>query len=163
LGFITEREGGGGGREKKKEKEKVKRKSQKKKSKSKEKVKVKRESQKQKVKGEKRKSKAEVKSEGQSQERRLVTVSEERSSEARQCEAAHPDDKSPCEGPQDAVRVTDSAGRSAFGCVRHGAVLLASLAGGVVHAGPTSSGGEAIEVYRKAKTLKPFEFGEGRS
>jgi hypothetical protein len=151
-------------KKKKKEKEKVKRKSQKKKSKSKEKVKVKRESQKQKVKGEKRKSKAEVKSEGQSQERWLSAVSEERSGQlAKRCQAAHPDDKSPCEGVTDAVRVKDSAGREALGCVRHGAVLLASLAGGAVYPGPGGVGGEAIEVYQRAKALKPFEFGEGRS
>ena len=80
---------------------------------------------------------------------------------ARRCEAAHPDDPSPCEGPGDAVTVTDSARRSVLGCVRHGAVLLATLTGGMVHVGPGGEQGDAITVYRRAKELRPFEFGSG--
>lgn len=73
------------------------------------------------------------------------------------CAAAHPEDRSACEGPLDAVRVVDQAGAAVSGCVRHGAALLASLDGGRVY--PDSVQGAAIETYKRAQDLRPFEFG----
>ncbi len=75
-----------------------------------------------------------------------------------QCEAAHVEDRSRCVVPGDSVLITDAAGTTVAGCVRHGAVLLASLAGGSVHRGPGATGSEAIEVYKAAQGLRPFEF-----
>lgn len=73
------------------------------------------------------------------------------------CAAAHPDDRRPCEGPPDAVRVVDQFEASVSACVRHGAVLLATLEGGRVY--PGSVQGAAIEVYERAQKLRPYEFG----
>lgn len=70
------------------------------------------------------------------------------------CGAAHDDDPSPCDSPVDSVRIVDKLGDEAFGCHRHGAALLASLEGGRVYPGS----GSAIEAYRRARKLKPFEF-----
>jgi hypothetical protein len=72
------------------------------------------------------------------------------------CEAAHAEDQSPCEGSDDAVLVVDQAGGEALGCLRHGAALLASLEGGRVYPGT----GSAIEVYRRAQALRPFEWAQ---
>jgi hypothetical protein len=69
------------------------------------------------------------------------------------CSAAHSEDPRPCEGPTDAVQIVDQTGATAAACVLHGAVLLASLAGGRVCLldGPQ---GAAIAVYTRA-----FDFG----
>jgi hypothetical protein len=80
--------------------------------------------------------------------------------EAGWCEAAHPDDRSPCEGPRDAVRIVDSTGGHALGCLRHAAVLLAALVGGRVY--PLSVPGAAIEVYHRAARLRRCGAGGGR-
>lgn len=73
-----------------------------------------------------------------------------------QCPAAHVEDHRPCEGPSDAVRIVDRVGGEVSGCVRHGAVLLASLDGARVF--PGSVGGAAIEVYARAQRRRPFDF-----
>jgi hypothetical protein len=72
------------------------------------------------------------------------------------CAAAHVEDPRGCDGPADAVRIVDRTGEQTTGCVRHGAGLLASLAGGRVY--PGSVEGAAIEAYRVARTVRPFEF-----
>lgn len=72
------------------------------------------------------------------------------------CAAAHPEDRSRCDGAPDAVRVIDQAGAEATGCLRHGAALLASLDRGRVY--PGSVDGAAIEVYKRAQGLAPFGF-----
>lgn len=74
------------------------------------------------------------------------------------CPAAHVEDPSPCDGPHDAVRVCDQFGGEAYGCLHHGAVLLASLEGGRVYPGT----GSAIEVFERAQKLRPFQFEESR-
>lgn len=79
--------------------------------------------------------------------------------EPARCEAAHRDDRSPCEGPPDAVRIVDAAGGQAFGCRRHVAKLLAALAGGRVY--PAAAQGAAIEVYHRAAQLRASERGTG--
>jgi hypothetical protein len=60
-----------------------------------------------------------------------------------------------CEGQLDAVRIVDRTGVSTQACLRHGAVLLASLQGGRVYPlhGPP---GSAIVVYTRARDLPPF-------
>jgi len=85
------------------------------------------------------------------------TNDNEHPAEPERCAAAHPDDRSACEGPADAVRIVDPAGFWMYGCVRHGAVLLACLERGRVL--PGSVEGAAIEVYQRAQTLLPFAFG----
>lgn len=77
---------------------------------------------------------------------------------ADRCAAAHDEDLRPCEGSPRAARVVDASGGEVYGCVLHGAALLASLDGGRVHAGDTD--GAAIEVFRRAQSLTPFAFGE---
>lgn len=76
------------------------------------------------------------------------------------CPAAHPEDLSPCEGPQDAVTVVDRQGAEALGCVHHAARLYASLDRPRVY---PSEGhlGAAVEVYRRAQQLKPFGWMRG--
>jgi hypothetical protein len=74
------------------------------------------------------------------------------------CAAAHAEDASRCDGPVDAVRVTDRTGDSATGCVRHSAVLLASLTDGQVAPGPGARPGDVIEAYTTARHLPPFAF-----
>jgi len=55
------------------------------------------------------------------------------------------------------VRIVDQTGASTEGCLLHGAVLLASLAGGRVY--PLGGAqGSAIEVFRRAQTLPAFDF-----
>lgn len=73
------------------------------------------------------------------------------------CPAAHPEDLRPCEGPPDAVRVVDREGNAAQGCLRHAATLLSSLDRGRVYP-LRGSEGSAIEVYRRAQTMPPFDF-----
>ncbi|MET7304646.1 hypothetical protein [Embleya sp. NPDC005575] len=74
------------------------------------------------------------------------------------CPAAHPDDTSPCEGRPDAVRILDQLGTETLACVRHGAILHASLTGPRVYPGPGHSNGDAIEVHKRAATLPPYSF-----
>jgi hypothetical protein len=73
------------------------------------------------------------------------------------CQAAHPDDPTPCAGPPDAMRIIDAAGEQASGCVHHGAVMLASLVGARVY--PGSVDGAAIAAYQRAQARRPFDFG----
>lgn len=72
------------------------------------------------------------------------------------CAAAHPQDRSGCEGPGDAVRVVDRAGDEVAGCVRHAAVVLASVEGAGVY--PGSVAGAAVVVFERARSLRPFQF-----
>lgn len=72
------------------------------------------------------------------------------------CEAAHPDDTSPCTGPTDAVYVVDTTGATAPGCIHHAAALLASVADARVI--PGSLTGAAIEAYDLARQRRPFDF-----
>lgn len=72
------------------------------------------------------------------------------------CEAAHPEDGSPCEGPVDAVRVVDQVRDELVGCVHHAAVVLASVEKARVY--PGSVGGAAIETYQRAQLRRPFVF-----
>lgn len=72
------------------------------------------------------------------------------------CGAAHPDDRSVCEGPVDAVRLVDRRGDQVTGCVHHGARMLASLSGGRVYPGPGADHGCAVDVFRRAADLEPF-------
>jgi hypothetical protein len=69
-----------------------------------------------------------------------------------QCQAAHPDDRSACEGPPDAVRVVDVAGGQAYGCVRHAATMLAAIADARVY--PSTVPGAAIDAYHRAASLR---------
>lgn len=82
------------------------------------------------------------------------------------CDAAHPDDPTPCEGPHDAVeirarfmsRARDAMTTGTLGCVHHGAHLLARLDGGRVYPGPDNSQtgqGSATDAFKRAQTLKP--------
>jgi hypothetical protein len=73
------------------------------------------------------------------------------------CEAAHVEDRRPCEGRSDAVRIIDREGNQAWGCVLHGAKLLASLDNARVIVGTVD--GAAIETYQRARDIKPFDFG----
>lgn len=73
------------------------------------------------------------------------------------CAAAHTEDPSACEGSPDALRIVDRTGAAVSGCVRHGAVLMASLEGGRVY--PATVQGAAIETYERARVLRPYEFG----
>jgi hypothetical protein len=72
------------------------------------------------------------------------------------CPVAHDDDRSPCVGPPDAVRVVDRAGEQRYGCVVHAAVALASIEHARVY--PGSLPGAAVEAYCRARQLRPFEF-----
>lgn len=77
--------------------------------------------------------------------------------EGGRCEAAQVADPRGCEGRPDAVRIVDQTGASTKACLRHGAVLLASLHHGRVYPlhGPH---GSAIVVYTRARQLPPFGF-----
>ncbi|SFM01581.1 hypothetical protein [Streptomyces pini] len=70
------------------------------------------------------------------------------------CAAAHPEDPTPCQGPHDAVTVSDRSGGSAEGCEHHAARLLASLEGG--HLAPGSVEGAAIRVFETADRTRPY-------
>ncbi|MFJ8470593.1 hypothetical protein [Kitasatospora sp. NPDC094011] len=76
------------------------------------------------------------------------------------CEATHPDDASPCEGPRDAVTVLDRHGATAKACVHHGARLYASLISPRVR--PGSAPEAAIEVYNRAQTTPAFAWHDRR-
>jgi hypothetical protein len=75
---------------------------------------------------------------------------------AARCAAVHPDDASPCDGPGDAVQIVDRTNAEVAGCVRHGAVMVASTASARVYPGTVP--GAAIEVHRRAATLRPYQF-----
>ena len=75
---------------------------------------------------------------------------------AGRCPAAHPDDRSPCQGPPDAVRVVDRTGNQRQGCVHHASAALASIKDARVY--PGSVAGAAIDAYRRARFRGPFEF-----
>ncbi|WP_063775096.1 hypothetical protein [Streptacidiphilus anmyonensis] len=72
------------------------------------------------------------------------------------CEAIHPEDHTACEGPQDAVRVSDQLGGSVLACVHHGARILATVTAATV--APAAVRGAAIEAYRRAKETPPLAF-----
>jgi hypothetical protein len=82
--------------------------------------------------------------------------------EINRCPAAHRDDATPCEGPHNAVRILDQRGTERLGCVHHAARLLASIEGGRVYPGPSSTvgrtegNGAAIDAYKRAQHLPPF-------
>jgi NTP pyrophosphatase (non-canonical NTP hydrolase) len=69
------------------------------------------------------------------------------------CPAAHNDDPSECEGPQDAVRIVDQTGAEILACVHHGARLYASLDKPLAHS--VTVQGAAREVYTRAQTIPP--------
>lgn len=73
------------------------------------------------------------------------------------CEAAHREDSRPCQGPTDAVRLVDPSGAEETGCVLHAAVVLASVKGVRVY--PGSVEGAAIEAFKRAQGMRPFDFG----
>lgn len=56
------------------------------------------------------------------------------------CDARHHRDRTRCEGPADAVTVTDRSGSTVAGCVRHGAALVATVVDARVVDGPGSAG-----------------------
>jgi hypothetical protein len=76
----------------------------------------------------------------------------------RRCAAAHPDDGSPCEGDQAAVRIvvgTDEV----LACIHHGTRLYASVEHAQVYptGGPNGPNREAaLEIPRRAVGMKPF-------
>ena len=74
------------------------------------------------------------------------------------CQAAHPEDRRPCDGPVDAVIVTDATGEQQTGCVRHAAASLASVTDLRVHPGPGDTGSNAIAAYQQARQRRPFDF-----
>lgn len=71
------------------------------------------------------------------------------------CEAAHPEDRSPCDGAPDAVRVVDQVGDQLCGCVHHASVVLASVEGARVYPG---SDGAVVEAITRAQLREPFAF-----
>jgi hypothetical protein len=71
-----------------------------------------------------------------------------------QCPAAHPDDSSECDGAPDLVRVVDSRGHEACGCVLHASRMLASIEGARVY--PGALGAAAVTAFTRAQTIKPF-------
>jgi hypothetical protein len=76
------------------------------------------------------------------------------------CPAAHPEDPTPCVGPQ-VVTVLDRFNAGADGCEHHGARLLASLEGGRVYALPEAPAGSAIRVFKAADGIRPFCWVDG--
>lgn len=71
------------------------------------------------------------------------------------CAAAHHDDPRPCEEPRDAV-IIKVGSTDVSACVLHGAAMLASIKGSRVY--PGSSDGAAIEAFKRAQTVQPFDF-----
>lgn len=74
------------------------------------------------------------------------------------CQAAHPEDPTPCVGPHDAVTILDRDGGTATGCEWHGARLLASMEGARVE--PGSIVGAATRVHTAADGIRPFPWYE---
>lgn len=72
------------------------------------------------------------------------------------CSAAHPDDSSGCDSAPTSVRVVDSLGHEALGCIHHGARMLASIVGARVL--PGASGGAAIQTFNRARGTAPFSW-----
>lgn len=70
------------------------------------------------------------------------------------CEAIHPSDRTECEGPPDAVRISDPSGGCLLACVHHGSRVLATVTGSTVE--PASQRGAAIEAFRRAKETPPL-------
>ncbi|WP_411130002.1 hypothetical protein [Streptomyces sp. x-19] len=70
------------------------------------------------------------------------------------CQAAHPNDPTPCVGPHDAVTVLWWTGISASGCEPHATRFLASLDEGTVLSG--SVDGAAKRVREAARAIHPF-------
>lgn len=70
------------------------------------------------------------------------------------CEAAHPDDRTRCEGPP-AVTILDLLGTEVTGCVHHAARMYASLESPRVYPLPGHDGA-AFTVYQRAQTIRPF-------
>lgn len=73
------------------------------------------------------------------------------SSTEKRCKSAHPEDQSHCEGLRNAVRVIDSAGNHASGCIHHAATMLAAIRSARVY--PAAVPGAAIEVVNRAAGL----------
>jgi hypothetical protein len=71
------------------------------------------------------------------------------------CQAAHPDDPTPCGGAP-AVTVLDATNAGADGCQHHAARLLASIEGGRVYGLPHATPGTAIRVFKAAASIRPF-------
>jgi hypothetical protein len=71
------------------------------------------------------------------------------------CQAAHPDDPTPCSGPP-TVTVLDATNAGADGCQHHAARLLASIEGGRVYGLPHATPGTAIRVFKAAASIRPF-------
>lgn len=71
------------------------------------------------------------------------------------CQAAHPDDPTPCDGPP-VVTILDASNAGADGCEHHAARLLASLEGSRVYALPDAPEGAALRVFKAADTIRPF-------
>jgi hypothetical protein len=74
------------------------------------------------------------------------------------CAAANPEDRRPCEGPPDAVRILDHFQGEVTGCVRHAAAMLASVNRARVYPGPAGIDGAAIEVFKRSQRRRPFDF-----
>jgi len=72
------------------------------------------------------------------------------------CAVAHPHDRSPCQGPPDAVRVVDQVGDQRYGCVHHASVALASIEDARVY--PGSVAGAAAHTFGRAQLRRPFAF-----
>lgn len=83
------------------------------------------------------------------------------------CPAADPADPTPCEGPPDAVAVTEMSdlgvldhvrkGEALAACEYHGARVPASMVDGRVDPGPAGSG-PCVAVFAWAKTLRACEW-----
>lgn len=83
---------------------------------------------------------------------------------APRCQAAHPEDPTPCDGPT-VVTVLDAYQASADGCEHHATRLLATLDGGRVYGLPHAEPGTAVRAFKTARALRPFcwiERGESR-
>jgi hypothetical protein len=79
------------------------------------------------------------------------------------CAAAHVEDPSPCDSAPDTVVIEDSwIHQATTGCLRHGAVALATLDRyhRAVRLGPGGKQGDAITVYKRAERLPAYAFGD---
>ncbi|MCX4606804.1 hypothetical protein OG402_40985 [Streptomyces anulatus] len=73
---------------------------------------------------------------------------------AERCTAAHIEDPTPCQGPDDAVTILDGAGNAAAGCEHHGARMAASIDGARIE--PGSVVGAATRASAASQTIRPF-------
>jgi hypothetical protein len=62
-------------------------------------------------------------------ERRLSALLGEPDPSTRSCDARHPEDPTPCDGPHDAVIIHDGHGAHITACARHAATLLVNVRG----------------------------------